>query len=636
MAGLKAINELTDNTKTTFGGFNVPWAGLDYCPNYIKGFQIFDSYSFEVTFNIDGTETKKIMNGVVTEPDNKVDISGKHIEGWYTDDLFTSESLYDFSTSLTADIVLYAKLEDHNLTHIDSQSATCEDSGHEEYWVCDDCGKYFKDEDGLEEIEDLEAWLGEDGEGYIAPCGHTYVKNNEVDSTCTTPGTREYWSCTDCDKKWSDENKEDLIENFDAWKSEGGDGYIELKQHGYNGYQKTEKVLPTCENAGCEEYYKCSECGIYAEDSEFSVLIGDDSALATWKSIGGDGYIDPTGHELEIKRIHKDPTCTEVGEAEYYQCSLCGLYFEDESAEFEIGDSNALETWLVTTKEGTQSGGILPKAPHTLEHFDGDPATCKDAGYKECYVCTTCENYFEDELGNKEIGDSSAYQTWIQEGGEGYIQPTGEHNLELKDAVNPTCCTPGHEAYYECVSCNDCFEDQEKTKPIDDIEAWLAEGGDGYIAPTDEHTLVKVAEVAATCTTPGCSEYWTCSVCGAVFKDSEGKNLIADLDAWKTGEGKIPAKGHTVVHHEKVEPTETTEGSKEYWECSECHKYFEDEACTQEITEDIETWKVIPMVKKPANVGLILGIVIPCVVLVTGGAVVLGIFLSKKKKKLQK
>ena len=56
----------------------------------------------------------------------------------------------------------------------------------------------------------------------------------------------------------------------------------------------------------------------------------------------------------------------------------------------------------------------------------------------------------------------------------------------------------------------------------------------------------------------------------------------------------------TVEHHTEavayVAPTCTEEGSKAYWHCTGCGKYFADAACTQEITEDIDTWKVIPAI----------------------------------------
>lgn len=50
---------------------------------------------------------------------------------------------------------------------------------------------------------------------------------------------------------------------------------------------------------------------------------------------------------------------------------------------------------------------------------------------------------------------------------------------------------------------------------------------------------------------------------------------------------------HTAEAVAAVAPTCTKDGSKAYWHCTSCGKYFADEACTQEI-QDIDTWKVVP------------------------------------------
>ena len=68
------------------------------------------------------------------------------------------------------------------------------------------------------------------------------------------------------------------------------------------------------------------------------------------------------------------------------------------------------------------------------------------------------------------------------------------------------------------------------------------------------------------------------------------------------GNGATAAASVTVTVEHQVEavayvaPTCTEEGSKAYWHCTSCGKYFADAACTQEITEDIDTWKVIPAI----------------------------------------
>lgn len=50
--------------------------------------------------------------------------------------------------------------------------------------------------------------------------------------------------------------------------------------------------------------------------------------------------------------------------------------------------------------------------------------------------------------------------------------------------------------------------------------------------------------------------------------------------------------GHSPVKTEGKAATCTEEGSREYYSCSSCGKFFEDEACTKEIA-DIDTWRVI-------------------------------------------
>ena len=51
--------------------------------------------------------------------------------------------------------------------------------------------------------------------------------------------------------------------------------------------------------------------------------------------------------------------------------------------------------------------------------------------------------------------------------------------------------------------------------------------------------LTHTPAVPATYTEYGVKEYWTCSTCNMNFSDAAGTNEIADLDAWKTGDGKI-------------------------------------------------------------------------------------------------
>ncbi len=95
------------------------------------------------------------------------------------------------------------------------------------------------------------------------------------------------------------------------------------------------------------------------------------------------------------------------------------------------------------------------------------------------------------------------------------------------------------------------------------------------------HSLTKVDEVAATCTTAGTQAHWKCARegCGMLFSDAEGTIVIAEPVA-------IPALGHSLMKVDEVAATCAAPGNKAYWECSECQKRFSDEAGTTEITEE--------------------------------------------------
>ena len=74
--------------------------------------------------------------------------------------------------------------------------------------------------------------------------------------------------------------------------------------------------------------------------------------------------------------------------------------------------------------------------------------------------------------------------------------------------------------------------------------------------------------MAATCTTSGLTEGKHCSVCGAVL----------------TAQQVVPALGHQMTAHGRVEPTYESTGTEAYWECARCRKLFADAAGAREIS----------------------------------------------------
>ena len=143
-----------------------------------------------------------------------------------------------------------------------------------------------------------------------------------------------------------------------------------------------------------------------------------------------------------------------------------------------------------------------------------------------------------------------------------------------------TCSQNGVKDYYTC-TCGKAFEDEACTKLIEDLDNWK-------VIPALPHQCNFVPGTPATCTTDGVKDYYQCSVCHQYFEDADCNTPITDLDNWKV----IPALPHQGTLVPGTPATCTTDGVKDYYQCSVCHQYFENADCTKSIA-DLDSWKVI-------------------------------------------
>ncbi len=88
------------------------------------------------------------------------------------------------------------------------------------------------------------------------------------------------------------------------------------------------------------------------------------------------------------------------------------------------------------------------------------------------------------------------------------------------------------------------------------------------------HELETVAGKANTCTEGGYSEYLACQRCDHIENKTE-----------------LSATGHTTAIIDGKEPTKDEAGWKDYYQCDVCDAYFEDADATKPIA-DIEAWKI--------------------------------------------
>ena len=149
---------------------------------------------------------------------------------------------------------------------------------------------------------------------------------------------------------------------------------------------------------------------------------------------------------------------------------------------------------------------------------------------------------------------------------------------ELHEKVDPTCLTEGREAYYTCDECDKIFN--ENKEEISEVVA----------IPTIAHVPHHHEGVAPGCETTGLGEYWTCDneVDEKLYGDAQCTQVISEVPV-------LEATGHDLELQEGQDSTCTEAGWKDYYQCNECKKYYEDkEKYTQvKLTEHKYTNKDI-------------------------------------------
>ena len=220
------------------------------------------------------------------------------------------------------------------------------------------------------------------------------------------------------------------------------------------------------------------------------------------------------GHKHNLTKVDKlDATCTEAGYETYYTCDGCDKIFADVNGETEIEAPKAIAA-----------------LGHNIIGVAGTEATCTEAGTMDCFKCTACNKLFSDANG----------ETAIEAAGS--VDPLG-HSFVKTEAKDATCTENGNKAYYFCSVCKKLYADEAGT-----TETTLAE----QVILATGHSLVKTEAKDATCTEAGNSAYWSCSPCGKVYSDADGKNEIALADT------VITAKGHNYGTSLVIEGAVTT------------------------------------------------------------------------------
>ena len=221
-----------------------------------------------------------------------------------------------------ADATIYA--ENMPLEKIQAKAPTCTENGNSAYWYSAAFDKYFKDENGVNEIT---------AESTVIPAkghGESEVKGAK-EATCTEDGYTGDKVCKVCGEILE---RGTVIEKLGHvwgepewnWSEDGASCKVTFTCKNNPEHKETPEADVTSE---VKTPATCTEAGVttYTATFEFNGKTYTDT-----KDVAD---LAATGHELQ-KTDAKEATCTEDGNIEYWFCETCGKYFSNENAETEI------------------------------------------------------------------------------------------------------------------------------------------------------------------------------------------------------------------------------------------------------------------------------------------------------------
>lgn len=292
----------------------------------------------------------------------------------------------------------------HTLEHHVAKEATCTQTGNVEYWTCTGCEKRFSDADGKTELE---------GDPVLAVRAHALTAHAAAEASCTDDGNIAYWVCSTCNAYFTDA----------AGKNQTTAQAVVIPAS--HTLEYIEAVPESCTMDGSIEYWHCSVCAKCFKDEAATEELAETELV-----------ISAHPHSL-TKTEANSQTCTEDGNIAYWHCSECSKNFSDEGH---------------TELTGSY---VIPADGHNTTHEVFAEATCEEDGNIEYWYCSVCKKYFEDEDYTQEITIADT------------VIPAG-HSIVLCEAVAPTWAADGRsEDSYRCTKCGTWYADENGDEELD-------------------------------------------------------------------------------------------------------------------------------------------------------------------------
>ena len=354
--------------------------------------------------------------------------------------------------------------------------------------------------------------------GEIRPV-HTegIVHFDAVEPGCHYNGNIEYWMCPKCEIFWADEALTQITNSKNVVLPATGGEVIAF-----------EAIEPGCHMNGQIAYWYCPDCEQYWQDAELTQLTNSKNVI-----------LPATGSE-NLQHVEAvEPTCQSEGNIEYWYCPDCEQYWQDEAL-----------TQLTNSKNVK-----LGVADHSIVHMEAVAPGCHYVGNIEYWFCTECELHWQD-----------AELTQLTNS-KNVIIPAVGGDVVAFEAIEPSCHYNGQIAYWYCPDCEQYWQDAELTQ--------LTNSKNVVLPATGSENLQHVEAVEPTCQSEGNIEYWYCPDCEQFWQDEALTQLTNSKNV------KLGVADHNIVHVEAVAPGCHYLGNIEYWYCTTCELFWQDEALTQ-------------------------------------------------------
>ncbi len=329
---------------------------------------------------------------------------------------------------------------------------------------------------------------------------------------------------------------------------------------------------PDHEGGATETYpIKCTECG-YVIEAQLDHTHSFTQEVAEAKYLKSAAGCDAPAV------YYKSCTCGEASTTETFQygTALGHSYTAEKVADQYLKDAAGCETDAVYFKSCARCGAkgteTFTVANSALGHKGGAWQSDETGHWKVCER-VNCGKRFNEGThdGGKATCQAKAACTTC---GAAYGE-LGAHDMDTKWSSNDTqhfhkCLTKGCD-YIKDATDHSGGKATCKEKAKCDVCA--AEYGN-----LGAHTLTKTAAKAPTCLEPGNNEYYTCSVCGKVFKDAAGTTET-------TVAAETLAKSTTHV----VESKYVTNATEHFKTCSVCGIEIKDSRAKHTFVKDEAT-----------------------------------------------